>query len=422
MLNETEISQETRILKQHIQQAAAQLEQQALKPSDEGMGSLIYLGNHQDAIPRNLIIDPHLESGEIHTWALLKIHIDNPALPSSIPAQNALMKLLKCSRPVLSRNLQVLRALRWITLCAEVRGTDGQYRGNVYAQHDAPLSLQDTLYLDPRYIQFLEQPSTGSSLKRLRQIKDAVLRHMDYQVAKGLDWNRAPTRLSQISAQLKGWQPADPLDTPLACPEGATDPNRMTNLYPSMQEMSQEKPDFFLDAGTESDHVKNIDLVEPKESVHVKHLYMDNSSSSYIKTTTTTHDRLRFPKAIRAERLRLYAAKALGMLEDEKQQQFALDYLADRIRAGEQGTDKAVGNPIGFLNWIVRHIKEGTLPESAYGVRENRKENPPKLDAIDSKTKRKLEQQAWLKSLHERGYKIDSKTGIPVRSMNSTRN
>ena len=86
---------EIQVLKQHIQHAAKQLEQQDAKQAAEGMGSLIYLGNHQDAIPRNLILDPHLESGEVHTWALLKIHIINPALPSTIPTQNDLMETLK---------------------------------------------------------------------------------------------------------------------------------------------------------------------------------------------------------------------------------------------------------------------------------------------------------------------------------------
>ena len=79
-----------------------------------------------------------------------------------------------------------------------------------------------------------------------------------------------------------------------------------------------------------------------------------------------------------SERLRLYAVKILDGLENEQQQQFALDYLADRIRAGEQGTDKAVGNPIGFLNWIVRNLQDGTLPESAYGVRDDRDKTPTK--------------------------------------------
>lgn len=271
MNKETDASPEIRFLKQHIQHASIQLEQQDSRQTSEGMGSLIYLGNHQDAIPRNLILDPHLESGEIHTWTLLKIQLINPALPSSIPTQNDLMEILKCSRPVLSRHLQVLRALRWITLCAEVRGKDGQYRGNVYAQHDTPLSLQDTLYLDPSYIQFLEQPSSGSTLKRLRQIKEAVLRHMDFQVVNDIQLDQLPSYLSQVGTKMEKLDTSDPLDTHLACPEGATKPNQVTNLY--AKEGSPDKTGFILEDVSEHGHVNNFYMD------HVK-VYMDDCSST----------------------------------------------------------------------------------------------------------------------------------------------
>ncbi|MEN8132068.1 MAG: hypothetical protein ABFS45_18200 [Pseudomonadota bacterium] len=413
MNDEIEASPEIRFLKQHIQHASMQLEQQNTQQS-EGMGSLIYLGNHQDAIPRNLILDPHLESGEIHTWTLLKIHLANPAMPSSIPSQNDLMETLKCSRPILSRHLAVLRALRWITLCAEVRGKDGQFRGNVYAQHDTPLSLQDTLYLDQGYIQFMEQPSSGPSLKRLRQIKEAVLKHMDYQVIRGVQLDRSPTQLERVSALMKGLSSSDPLDTPLACPEGATQPNQLANLYGN-SDQSEQKPDFYLGNIKESDHVNNIDTVDRVN------IYMDkgSSSSSYIKTTTTTHQHLNFPKTLDTERLRLYAAKTLSDLE-ESQQQFALDYLADRIQAGEKGTEKSIVNPIGFLGWIVRHINDGTLPVSTYGMREEPKRTTQMSD-VDDKAKRQKEHEAWIQSMHDRGYEIDPESSMPVKRQDVAR-
>ncbi len=395
-------------LKQHIQHAAKQLEKQGDKQAAEGTGSLIYLGSHQDAIPRSLILDPHLESGEIHTWALLKIHISNPTLPSVIPTQNELMETLKCSRPVLSRHLQVLRALRWITLCAEVRGKDGQYRGHVYAQHDRPLNLQDTMYLDPDYIKFLEQPSTGPTLKRLRQIKNAVLRHIDYQVVEGIQLDQSPTYLRQISSQLTRLDDSDPLDTELACPAGTTLTNPITNLYTRVTG-NPTANEAIRSNDNEIDHVKNFYL---DNRVNV---YMDeqHSSSSYIKTTTTYHH-LKFPKSIDTDRLRSYAAKCLDGLTNDDQKQFALDYLADRIRAGEQGTDKVVGNPIGFLNWIVRNIQGGTLPESTYGVRDKAVKQHQTLQ-IDKKTRQKEETEAWIRSIQKLGFEIDPATGMAAK-------
>ena len=97
-------------LKQHISHAADELARSS--NTDDSLGSLIYLGNHHDSVPRELITDPHLESGELHTWMLMKIQFNNPAIPTSIPSQDQLSQHLKCSRPVVSRYLQVLRALR----------------------------------------------------------------------------------------------------------------------------------------------------------------------------------------------------------------------------------------------------------------------------------------------------------------------
>ena len=372
---------EIETLKQHIQHAAGQLEQQPDPSGDDGIGSLIYLGNHHDAVPRDLVLDPILESGEIHTWMLMKIHVDNPMLATRIPSQNSLITQLKCSRPIVSRHMQVLRALRWLTLCAEVRGSDGQFRGVVYAQHDQPLSLADTLQLDSGYIDFLEQPTKGDVLKRLRNIKHSVLTHTDYLVFQDHHHlSTPPTRLEQIDARLKSHTSGDPLDTHLSCPADAVDPDGVKNLYGD-----PEKPAHSKHLKKTLGHrVKNIDTVEMEKNDGIlakspckKLLHGDSfpSSSSGLnnkKTTTTPppppKQQLRFPKAVsKSKRQTAYAMKIIEPLP-ETDQQFVLDWLADKIRAGENGTDRPVGNAIRYLAWIVKHKKAGTLPESDYGL------------------------------------------------------
>jgi hypothetical protein len=445
MKHDSDIDPDIRILKQHIEQAVGDLERQE-SSRGTGLGSLIYLGSHQDAIPRNLLLDPLLESGEIHTWALLKIQLVNPALPSSIPRQDELMEVLKCSRPVLSRHLQVLRAMRWITLCAEVRARNGQFKGHVYAQHDKPLSLQETLFLDPGYIQFLEQPSSGPALKRLRQVKQAILMHMDYQVVQGIDFNRLPTDLEQSLGRLKSTlNPSKPdRDTTLSSPgllHGYEDVGPVLDLRAAALSTDSEE-DAIKEYSTPGPSVDNLHIeqmndrkLDPNHHVkifytvktgesaedhrvknRVNNFYMDlhsSSSSSYINTTTT-HQRFNFPKAIATERERLYARRLLSVLEDDKQQQFALDYLTDRIGAGEQGTDKPVGNAIRYLDWIVKRIKEGTLPESTYGIRQPKKSQTRKTRE-DEAISRKRENDAWIRSLRERGIELDPRTGVPKK-------
>jgi len=338
----TEVSNQIQLLKQHLDNAATSLKHRSGSNEQDGMGSLIYLGNHQDAIPRNLILDPILESGEIHTWTLMKIHINNPAMPSSIPSQSHLLDILKCSRPILSRHLQVLRALRWITLCAEVRGDDGQFKGNVYTQHDSPLSLQDTLYLDSNYMGFLEQPTKGSVLKRLREIKDATLRHMDYQITKGIELDKSPSHLEQVSNKLNSVPEIkhDPLDTSLAFPAESIEPNLVIGLYGNNKE-SELVPrvnEFYMDGKPDISHVKEIKALvntsnssdikfeqspTARDHSHVKDIHVDNrvnfdtdtgsSSNIYIKKTTTTNPpSLCFPEALKkSRRLELFAEKTM---------------------------------------------------------------------------------------------------------------
>ena len=385
---------ELELIKQHIQRASNMLRHQSAdsKEKSADMGSLIYMGNHHDSVPRELVTDAVLDSGEIHTWMLMKIHISNPHLPSSIPSQNDLIDLLKCSRPVVSRHMQVLRAMRWITLCDEVRGDDGRIRGHVYAQHDSPLSIQDTLVLDPGYIEFMEKPCSGDVLKRLRSIKDGVLRQIHQEIRAGADLNQSPTRLTQLSRNLGGIN---------------ADENHVKNIY-----MAQKH------------HVKKIDM----DFHHVKNFNMDekdvssgsniyNKNNIYINTTTTSTTKpesliknLNYPSFIRdSDHLKTLASELLNRIVPEKQQ-FALDYLADRVRAGEQGTDKPVGNVIAYLNWITKNLNAGTLPPSAYGVRNNPDSVKTGAASTDNETPEET-QRKWIEDMRQRGYEVDPETG-----------
>lgn len=57
----------------------------------------------------------------------------------------------KASRETVSRVLLMLRLTGWLSLCRRVRDDRGRVRvrGNIYAQHDEPLSARDAESLDP---------------------------------------------------------------------------------------------------------------------------------------------------------------------------------------------------------------------------------------------------------------------------------
>lgn len=404
-------------LKQHISLAANELARSS--NTNDGLGSLIYLGNHHDSVPRELIADPHLESGEIHTWMLMKIQVSNPAIPTSIPSQEKLMGYLKCSRPVLSRHLQVLRALRWITLCEEVRGSNGQYKGYVYAQHDKPLNLADTLFLDPNYIEFLESQNKVDSLKRLRIVKSSVLMHMDYQVVTNPAFE-APSALETASQHLKPGKgkKINQLDTYRACPDSVLkddNTDHVNNIYMAENKNSDHVNNIYMDkspAQSDSHHVNNIYMAAIEQKPDHVNVYMDgvvcSSSNLYIKTTTTKQqqiEKLRFPKILEeSPRLKLYAAKLLDPLS-QNDQQFVLDYLSDRLKAAKQGACKPVNDLIGYLRWIITNKQNNTLPPSSFGIRDSlsdtpakpaewevQKESPEEIERNHKQSMRKLEE------------------------------
>ncbi len=467
-MSNADISLQIQTLRQHIQLTAEQLAQPTdpadSAAGDTGLGALIYLGNHHDAVPRDLIIDPIMQGDEIRTWMLMKIHVANPMLATRIPSQEWLMEKLQCSRPIVSRHIQVLRALRWITLCAEVRGDDGRYRGVVYAQHDQPLGLAETLYLDEGYIDFLEQPTSGDVLKRLQSIKRSVLAHTDHLVmTQGESLTQATTRLEQIDARLKSHVSNDPLDTHLSCIAASVPPGSILNIYPGdandkddhhhvknidmdedgegdhvknidmdESEENHRVKGFYMDKTAQINHVKNIDMVktgEKEANHHVKGFYMDersSSSSSSInkKTTTTTpltpqlNPNLQYPKVFNTNpRVRAYAGKKVAILPLD-QQQFILDWMEDRINAGKKGTDKSVGNPLQYLEWVANKHLKGQLPEGSYGIREAIGDESMKNTTVQPNPDQVKEKNIrdWQENMRRLGFEVDPNTGQLVKA------
>ncbi|MGD8941183.1 MAG: hypothetical protein PVJ72_17510 [Gammaproteobacteria bacterium] len=431
-------------LKQHIDQAAARLQ---IRQDEDAIGSLIYMGNHQDAVPRELIIDPILESGEIHTWMLMKVNVNNPLSATRIPSQETLMQQLKTSRPIVSRHLQVLRALRWITLCAEV-----PFKGVVYAQHDSPLSLQDTMTLDTNYLNFLEQTPKSDVFKRARVIKRAVLERIGHQIVEqGLDLNSHPSLLQRYSQRLAGHHSDDPNNTHLACRPDALPVENMYDLYGrETSDCSSGEPDQRNDRvnvfnpedngrvkdfnteeteeidrvkifNTEGNHrVKNFNtttsenLVKNQSNSRVKNIntVTNPCSSSYLKTTTTTKgSNLIFPGAISKSPTQMQLATGLLERLPVDLRQFALYWIADRIQAGEKGTDKIVGNPIGLLGWLISQLLNGTLPPSSYGLRDQYQpsETTKVKKIIQTQSEDKNQVQArWREQMSQLGFHVGS--------------
>ena len=175
-------------LLQMIERSKATLETKSTSTSQDG---LLFLGNPQLVFPRLLFDDPVLEPVDRNVWAAIKLHAADGDSVTAFPTYEEIM--LRCnigSKATVSRSIAILRACRWLTVCkARLRDAKGRVRGNIYALHDEPLQLAETLELDDAYLSFLHETADRKQNPhpRVIGIAAAVLQGMSAQVVAGID-------------------------------------------------------------------------------------------------------------------------------------------------------------------------------------------------------------------------------------------
>ncbi|MBA3210851.1 helix-turn-helix domain-containing protein [Salmonella enterica] len=118
---------------------------------------LLFMGNVHDAYPRALLLDTRLSPLDKVAWMMIRQYaLQNDG--AIFPSYDELQQLLAspgaglASRGTVSRALTMLRLTGWLSLCKKVRDGKGRVRGNIYAQHDEPLSARDAEIFDPGWL------------------------------------------------------------------------------------------------------------------------------------------------------------------------------------------------------------------------------------------------------------------------------
>ncbi len=202
---------------------------------------LLYLGNVHDAMPRQLILDTRLSPLDKMAWIMIRLYAQQNA-GAVFPTYDELQLQLasphsgKASRETVSRVLLMLRITGWLSLCKRVRDEKGRVRGNIYAQHDEPLTFHDAEALDPSWLDTVgeacrhkNQAISQTAWAVLMEIKDdPMMRHRRSRIAlleNRLGQVQTPQQMAALQAAcLPG------SETEFSTKTGGNNPNSETEL------------------------------------------------------------------------------------------------------------------------------------------------------------------------------------------------
>ena len=342
--DDSEIRPETYALDALIRETLARGRRSGGNTSD----ALLFLGNRHHAFPVVVVHDPILEPVDKLVWMVICQAAQGMGTKATFPSYADIARLANVSSTsTVSRAIAILRATRWLSLCARNREANGRFGGNVYALHDEPLPLADALHLDPGYMAFLDE-AAGHHHARVRRVVQAVSTSLDQDIRSGKDVlapvNPMERRLEALHAIQRGGD---------------------RRYFSFNAEVIAGLANSGVRRG-ESNQDQNSKAVnrDPRKSKSVL-----RSSSKYINTTTTTptdskdsaREAVSLESLIVPPRLkdnqRALAARYLGTIPVEHRQP-VLDELAGRFLAEQHGA-KPVYDELRYLHHLCVQVNRG---------------------------------------------------------------
>ena len=257
---------------------------------------MLFLGNRHQSFPTAVIKDPVLEPVDKLIWMVIMLNVRETSGPTAFPGYEAIGKMANVSsRSTIARGIAILRATRWLTLCARIRRANGRFRGNVYALHDEPIPLIDTLHLDSDYMSFLQQ-SSDHGHARVRLVAQAVLDSIDEDIEAG---QNVCARIHPIEQRIES-----------TVATGSDQPRRFfaftQNAIKRLRSISIESERLAVH------HAQNSNL----GSDRVRNSNSGGSSSFIYITTTTTRVRISNPVRPQVRILGMVNSQSLGFDRD----------------------------------------------------------------------------------------------------------
>ncbi|ECR8549844.1 helix-turn-helix domain-containing protein [Salmonella enterica] len=343
--------------------------------SGQERNGLLFTGNIHDAYPRALILDMRLSPLDKMCWIMIRQYaLQNDG--AIFPSYDELQKLLSspgsglASRDTVSRALTMLRLTGWLSLCKRVRDTGGRVRGNIYAQHDEPLSAKDAEVFDPGWLEMLGR-ACGH---KYREVSETAWRVLEGILGDPMMRHRH-SRLTEIAERLTRPSTARDVARIQQSPANGLSPGRAKNAQKSLSpdsRLSSERedetpgPDNRLSNKSDAyDRVRQTDCNNVRSFTQevIKKTYVDSAGattppSGGVPAGFVWPDGL---QCLLPENEQAMLAVQLHHLR-QKNAELA-DSVAVTVVSGVR--EGKINNPVAYLLVLLRHAREGRfrLPE-----------------------------------------------------------
>ncbi len=319
--------------------------------------TMLFLGNRHASFPTLVVQDPILEPVDKLVWMTIRLQASETGGNTAFPSYTSIARTANVSsKATISRAIAILRATRWLTLCARVRGSSGRFQGNVFALHDEPLPLVDAIHLDSSYMRFLRE-SADHHHARVLAVARGVLDTIDEDIEAG---RNVCTDEHPVQRRVQATEVVE-----------KEMPRRFFAF--SAKVMTQLRSHSPGQIG--QDHQgQNLNPVKRG----AQNLNTVSCSSSYInKTTTNNSERKNFvlhgagnmslvyPRRL-SDNQRELADRYLSIVPLD-QRQAILDELEGRIRSEQRGM-KPLYDELSFLHALCKALKNGKF-KSNLGIK-----------------------------------------------------
>ncbi|EMY7308383.1 helix-turn-helix domain-containing protein [Escherichia coli] len=311
----------------------------ARKEEGRILSGLLFTGNVHDAIPRRLLLDMRLSPLDKMAWMMIRLYAQNNE-GAIFPTYDELQLQLaspgkgKASRETVSRVLLMLRITGWLSLCKRVRDDKGRVRGNIYAQHDEPLTFCDAEAMDPRYLNMVAE----ACMSRNRTISQTA-RDILGEIKHDPGMRHYHSHISQLEARIGSAQTPGQMAARQRVTEDRMQPGSETEPG---KKMGQERQSSDSEPSGKSTGYHRV-----REPNH----YVRNITHSVIKNTY------------------VLPASLTGQIREEdaimltSQLQALPESLARSVLESLSGMlgSQSLQNPVGWLLAVLKRAREGNF-------------------------------------------------------------